>query len=307
MATQAERNQGAGAYSTPGVETATKTQPDAIITGSPIVGFKVQHVDPPAALYVLSNYALRLFVWSSISNFTLTVEGRILRSDGVVSQFRHQIVPTGNRALNQFFFGLTEGFLLSVSVGGNTPGLTRGQVYCELALNISLGTNGIAVQELAAENITGACSLSWPTGRMISALEGPGNIRSVTGTTPAAGAEISEVVPTNARWRLIAARFTLIASAAVANRTTHIQVDDGVNPYWVSTFILTQTASSTVVFSATQGITPQADTGIFATLSWPAGLYMMPGHRWRTNTANLQAADQYSAPQYLLEEWLETT
>jgi hypothetical protein len=75
--------------------------------------------------------------------------------------------------------------------------------------------------------VTDTSRLSFPGSPIRSSIEGPGVLRSITGTNPAANAEISETVPTNARWRVHAIRFTLVTDANVANREVALTLDDG--------------------------------------------------------------------------------
>jgi hypothetical protein len=134
--------------------------------------------------------------------------------------------------------------------------------------------------------------------------EGPGLIRSITGATPAAGAEISETVPAGARWELLAFHTSFVTSAGVANRNPRLIIDDGTNIYARSATATTIAASLSPTLSFAQGYGAPTSTasGEFQ-LSLPIGLRLTAGHRLRTATISLQAADQYSAIQYLVREW----
>src|SRR5213594_747841 len=53
-----------------------------------------------------------------------------------------------------------------------------------------------------------------------------GAIRTVSGTVPAAGAEIADTVPVNTRWRLYAIEVVLVAAAVAVSRSIILIIDD---------------------------------------------------------------------------------
>jgi hypothetical protein len=133
-----------------------------------------------------------------------------------------------------------------------------------------------------------------------------GRIRSITGTDPAAGAEVSETVPVGAKWRLISFSVTLVTAVAAANRSPALIIDDGTNILYYSTLHAVQTASLTRIYQYAQGsywVSAADANGVYQ--DGLPGLYLMPGWRIRTLTTNIQAADNWGAPQYSIEEYVE--
>lgn len=131
-----------------------------------------------------------------------------------------------------------------------------------------------------------------------------GRLRSVTGTTPAAGAEITETVPGTVMWELMSFRWLLAASVAVANRFPELIIDDGTNE------LVRIGAPAAVAASATARATylPGAPSFVSsAGANWvlPIGNRQFIGrnYRIRTSTAGLQAADQFGGVQYQVREW----
>ncbi|GAH86709.1 unnamed protein product [marine sediment metagenome] len=131
-----------------------------------------------------------------------------------------------------------------------------------------------------------------------------GRLRSITGTDPAADTEISETVPARRRWRILSIRFSLITDVNVTDRTVNLILDDG-------TTILSQIPSDTVQpsnltrwyeFKLQQ--VPQFNVGVHMYL--PLHHISLPASaRFRTSTTNRQADDNFSAPQFLVEEWID--
>ncbi|MBA7569125.1 hypothetical protein ES708_10863 [subsurface metagenome] len=131
-----------------------------------------------------------------------------------------------------------------------------------------------------------------------------GRIVSITGTDPAAGAEISEVVPARRRWRILAVRFTFVTLAEVADRIVHLHLDDGTNSFTDICVTTVHTASTTKVYNfANFGSTQLAPVDCLYIPLPPFPL--LEGYRIRTETENIAGDDDLSAPQLLVEEWID--
>lgn len=136
------------------------------------------------------------------------------------------------------------------------------------------------------------------------ALNAGAGISSVAGTNPAAGLEISETVPTNAKWKLLSFRFSLVASATVATRSVRLTLDDGTNVFGSSDASLTQTASQTFAYTFGPSLTPANNATSFGqTVGTPQDVILPAGYRIKTVTLAIQAGDDYSAPQYLVQDF----
>jgi len=139
-----------------------------------------------------------------------------------------------------------------------------------------------------------------------SSVEGPGCIRAITGTDPAAGSEICETVPTNARWRLLGIRFSLTTSSAVADRLVQLVIDDGTTPIlWGDFFPDVQTAGNIWTYQASLGGVEHGNRSGIQRLALVNDLILPQGWRIRTSTANLQIDDDFAAPELIVEEWIE--
>jgi len=133
--------------------------------------------------------------------------------------------------------------------------------------------------------------------------EGPGTLRSITGTDPAAGAEISETVTANARWRLISFRASLVTDATVANRRMNLNIDDGTNTLLLTPPASDQAATLTYIYQASNYGTVSNFLSTTMALPLPSDLILHGGYRIRSSTNSLQAGDNWGAPQYLVEEY----
>lgn len=278
---------------------------DPILDARPAAHFVTDAVQPPGALYVTKEDFLAVACWNSVAGAALAIRWRMILPTGKLVT-DSQILPlTSARALNAQLFPLTEGYLLSVtvSVSGAVP--KRGQTFVQVG--IARGT--LANPEQGAVLISDYCTnldfSGWPGHLLRSPLEGPGVIRSITGTNPAAGAEILETVPTNARWQLRSVRFTIVTNATVANRTPIFTFDDGAAILFKLPSPFTTPASQTQNYGLIDGNTPAQNASGDNLYAVPKLFPMMAGWRFGTTTTALQAGDDYSAPQYVVEEWIE--
>jgi hypothetical protein len=280
-------------------------QPAKVHTSPREVQINAQQVQPPSAVYLQPEDSLTLFLNNpvqSLAGSILNLNLRWLRPDGEISTARKPIVPGGGQT--SYTFTLGEGFLLSASLTNpNTPIPEPGAVYATLVVVRDVPESEIFPWVLFSDYVTTYHFPSWPFGRNLSSQEGPGRIRSITGTTPAAGADINEVVPSGVRWRLFALVTTLTTSAAGGARTPDIVLDDGTKIFFRVSALQTQAASFTVSYVlGNMG----SWTAIGTRNAWlfPDSILLSPAFRIRTITTAIDAADQWTAPQYLVQEWV---
>jgi hypothetical protein len=257
-------------------------------------------------VYIQLEDRLRVQVFNSLASAEIDVTARLLRPDGQIIPIRQQFFPTSNRAVNNFELDLAEGFLLDVALTTPTAGVKCGQLFATAQIIRNTGANAIVDHVLVADNIVTGQGAAWPQGTIWQSVENVGVIRSITGTTPAAGADIVETVPTGARWSLMSIRTQLVTSATAATRAPLFFVDDGVNAYFEDASQLGQAASQTRAWVwSSLPYTQEPGGATVVNQGIPSPTLMAAGHRFRTSTGQIQAGDQWSAPQYVVMEWLE--
>lgn len=305
MATEAERNRGLGAYSTPGVEHPVDKSPARIITTSPEVTFQLHNVSPPSSLYITENDFISVICKNLLVGITVIIRTRILRKDGVIQYSDDAFVPATDGSPSTLQIRLTEGYLLGIAFSSTGTNPIRGQTYIECQLGHGNITGGKTFYPLCSNYLLIQNFCGWPGVPFTAAVDGAGNIRDIAGTTPALGAEFNEVVPTNRRWRLQALHNSLNTSATVANRQPRLVIDDGVNVWYTSPALANVTAGTIIQFN--WGAGTSAFSGVEGTqnLTVPSPTTLMAGWRLRSSTAGLQAGDAWGAPIYSVEEWVE--
>lgn len=253
-----------------------------------------------------ADYTIRLTAFNAAASVRLRLSGRYLLEEGRETSFGENLVPTTDRVATTLDLRLGAGWLLgaSVRVIGGSP--QSGQTFVVLSLGTGSGAAFNELETIAAGDVTSVHRIAWPGSPIRSSLEGAGALRTIAGTTPAAGAEISETVPTGARWELLNFTYTLVTSATVANRDSALVIDDGANVLYTSAAQAVQTASTTRIYHHVQGYgAPFVDSSNRFTSVFPTGLRLAAGYRLRTSTSAIQVGDQYGAPIYTVREWIE--
>jgi hypothetical protein len=268
-----------------------------------LIQLNVEDATPPTNAYIGVDDVLQVFIATSQPSGFVRLFARVLLPNGNIVPNDWTYAATNGRQGQNFYQRVAEGFLLSLTVYGSSA-TVPGQTY----VRVSLIRGTIAVNGLSQVLIQGYSTLqnplSWPASELQPQSAGRGNIRSITGTTPAPGQNISEVVPFFALWRLIAFTFTLAASAAGGPRTVFLSIDDGANQFTYIGTAATVPAAGTNVFSFADGYVSSA-VAVYQMAPLPSQLYMPTGYRIRTSTSGLDVADAYFGVQYVVEEWLQ--
>jgi hypothetical protein len=289
-------------------QTESDKTPAALSGPSSAVSFAFKQIIPPSELYVNVDDQLIISGATSQTAEIVTVNVRLLLPNGRVEDMQFQIRPVNTRAVLKQAFGLAEGFLLSISASAAVA-VTRGQTFLRVALQRSASGTGNPAYVLLADYVTTQAIPGYPNGRILSPVEGPGNILTVTLGNPGAGADWSFALPTNTRWRLQSFRATLTTSAAVANRLVRVHVDGTTGGLWNGPAMVAQTASQVITYSG-GALTPIV--GIDPTiimLPLPPNLIIngasVAVQSFGSNTTAIQGADQWSVIAALVEEWLD--
>ncbi len=259
----------------------------------------------PSPYYLNMDDELRVTSFNSAAAVVLGVRSRVLNTSGLIQASADSHTPNTDRSGKSQVIVVDEGWLLGAELFATSGTPLIGQCFVVVEIVRGLGASGLALQTVAAGYVTAGTPLAWPGSFIRSPLDGPGAIRSIVGTVPAAGAEISETVPTGARWRVMSFEAALTSSVTVATRGPLLSIDDGANEYFRGDPGNTQPASTTQTYTGALNV-PNSALRLVSANPWSfADLKMIAGHRLRTVTNNLQVGDQWTAPRYLVEEWIE--
>ncbi|HKM81548.1 MAG TPA: hypothetical protein VJY15_11370 [Candidatus Acidoferrum sp.] len=289
----------------PGVATTTagNPPPSEIQTSPNLVQFDPKLVVPTQPIYLQRNDIL---VFTGITNdlaATIQVNYRYLTPEGEIKEGQYIFQASSPNIF--FYFSIFEGWLLSFTIRQTDSVIAGTWSYVQVFVARTppatlLGvTQGLLWEGYVPYNL----SIGWPGSPSKEATDGAGVLRSITGTMPGVGAEISEVVPNQRRWILLVLRAALMTSATVANRQVAVYLDDGTNTFYATRAAALQTAIATWYYCFAPGIPYYYDTINNVTIPIPSPTVLRSGFRIKTNTNGLQAGDQWYAPEYLVLEW----
>ena len=259
----------------------------------------------PATLYMTGEDTLEVAAINTVTNQTVLVTGRFLNLDGTITPFAHEVRPGAARTLALIIRGFGDGWLLNLTAHAGVSGTLTGQTYARVRLVRGHTSGATVLGTLIAGYVTTVQSLAWPGTPLKSSLDGQGWLRSVGGTDPAAGVEITETVPTGARWRVHALSAALVTDATVANRIATLVIDDGATILYSIDPAAVQPATQNIRYSGGPGSQRLGAVNSSSIWNLPIDLLLLAGWRLRTSTNALQAGDNWGAPQLWIEEYLE--
>lgn len=140
-----------------------------------------------------------------------------------------------------------------------------------------------------------------------SNVSGSPVLKSVLGTNVAANTELSDTVPADKVWQLLAVSVALVQGATQTPQPILV-LDDGSVVFYESFGSTTaQAVSTTCRYTWAPGMTLTgligATTNVHSCAPLPAGLMLMPGYRIRTVTVGIGANSDYAAPQFYVAEY----
>jgi fumarate reductase subunit C len=270
-----------------------------------LVSFRTEAILPPSAVYVGQDDTLILSVRNPSFATTVNVSVRFLTPQGELKPQLFTLKAASVGATPQLFtLTQSEGFIISASV--SAPAASRGQVFVKLFLQRGLGSGDTTLGHVLVQDYVSVDDLgAYPQSILHSSIEGRGWAHTVVGTAPAAGANWVLTVPAGVRWRFISVNAQLVTSAVVANRNVRLFAIDNIGNivvYVVPT--ITQAASLTIDWTWFDGAPDYNFSNIEQQMPIPRDLIL--GASWvvRSSVLAMQAADQWTAPFALVEEWV---
>lgn len=260
----------------------------------------------PGGFYMRIDDNIRVTSYNSLAGVTLSVRTRFLTLDGLVQASVDAHTPNTDRTAASSILVTPEGWLLGLEVFASAGTPQIGQTFVVLEAVRGLASSATPLQLFTTGYCTSKQPLAWPAVSPGQSLDGHGALRSIAGTTPGAGAEFSETVPTGARWELIMFHGVLNGSAAVANRLPRLVLDDGANQLLNMPGIVTTTANAIIRYEWAQGMPFAAQVNAQQTpTAIPVGNRLGAGFRLRSITTALDVGDTWTNLRYLVREWIE--
>lgn len=228
-------------------------------------------------------------------------ETRILQIRGFTREatISADMTTSSDRSLVTTIFDI-DSIPIMLTARASVRGVKRGQLY----IKVSLLVDGVVVGLLMAGYVAETHKVAYPGGDFEGSTDGRGYIKTIVGADPDAGANIIELVPVGARWRIISMTVDFTTSAAVASRTpVFIIRSDGEIVFEVSAGTA-QNASLTWKYTLIENAFRLTAMIYNALLPLPTNQYLNAGTSIETDVNLLQGTDEFSKPILLVEEWI---
>jgi hypothetical protein len=282
--------------STTGGEVDLESQPFQVQSMIPAVGFDTDEADPPSMAYVGVNDKLLVQTVSNAGGGNLTVNVLMLRPDGQIIPMQFQLPTQAGFVQQSFTEQLMEGFILSVNASMSSSLANGNCVYVVISLVRQPFGAGNQYRTLCRGYVASSGGMSYPQDNLQRSTDSNGYVTSTLLSNPGAGADWTYTVPNLSRQRLVAVTATLTTGVAVANRLVNLIIDDGANVLANIPSQVTLAASLVNSYTFADSVDGLAAPFNGATMmATPSNCLLFGGWRVRSSTANIQAADQWSA------------
>lgn len=250
---------------------------------------------------------LRVVSVNSKTGVALKIQGRRLDENGKIQTFAFDHVPNTDRTVKTTNQQFGAGALLNLTVFASSGTPLVGQTFVIVQLIRGLTGATIVLGTLLQGYVTTTQGLGWPGSPIVSSTEGEPAVRVIDGTTPAAGVNFSETVPTGARWELLSCVGVFVTSAAPGQREVFLILQDSVTNFvWRAMPGIIQNPSQTFGYQFSAGTTfQQLALGTQVSQSIPSPNVMLSGMTFRSGVVSLSPGDQFSDVHYVVREWLE--
>jgi hypothetical protein len=282
--------------------------PEQAFPAHPVTGAGGRIIATPFQFYTTGEENVRVVSVNAAAGVVVGINGRFRNSDGTITPLRHGHTPATNRTTVTSEFTLGIGAVLDLTVFATSGAPLKGQTYVLVQLIRGSGAAAVVVGLLLGGYVTATQGLGFPGSPIISSTDGEPAARTIIGATPGAGAELSEAVPTGARWEVLTIHARMVASGTVANRVPQVVFADGANSLYSTINANQHQAGQTWDYYLGQNLVLGFNLSLPAvTAPIPVTVRLLAGQLWKTVTAQLQAGDQWAAPVYTVREWLEVS
>lgn len=279
---------------------------ERVFPASPTTGFANPILAAPWVFTGEDN--LRVVILNSQAGVVVTLDGRFVeeKAPGTTTPLTETFTPTADRLPTTFDFPVGVGFLLNVSVVVSSGAPLVGQTYVMVQVIRGLRGATLVLGCLLGGYITAMQHLAYPGSPIQASTDGEPFVRRLTGSQPAFGAQILETVPVGARWQLLSFLAGLVTDATAVVRQPILTQRSGGSLVAESIIAGGVPASIGANVTWAPGLTSQTDaTGVHLHTAFPTDNKLLAGDQLQTSCNNMQAGDRWTAPNFLVREWLE--
>jgi len=251
--------------------------------------------------YVDDGTFLRITVTCGLATAFVRVGFRTVDPNGRVTVNSVDVQPGTAFLTTVAYTPLSRGLLFNVTATLENSSSFPISTFVVVQLVNGRGVTATALATLVSNYIAPQQPLGWPGTPVVKSIDGPGTMRQIQGTFPAAGAEIQESFPVNVFWRLHCLEVLFTADNTVTTRVpTFLTIGAGDRVSALGGIVASQIGDFTwgAHFSHTS-----VNTGVVRETLPYAGPQRFTATQYVTQTVNIQPGDQYGTPRYTVEEW----
>lgn len=279
---------------------------ERVVTASPIAAAGARVIASPFQFYLDGADNIRIEGWNSMSNVALNILGRFFKDDGTVQVFQARLPLTSDRVRTVRDFPVVRGYLLNLIITAEGASPKIGQTFARASVIRGLTGATVVVGVMLQGYVTAQQALGWPGSPIQNSLDAAGCERFITGTNPALGAAVNEVVPTGARWQVLTVRCRLQTSATVIDRRPFLRFDvPGPLGTYVHGVTAVAVASSTLFPIWGNGVQASFTMSNVCNSPLPVEQSLFAGMAVYVDAEGLQADDRYDQIYLLVREWLD--
>lgn len=256
--------------------------------------------------YTTGEDNLRVTSYNAAAGVSLKINARTLDQRGIPTPDSWDHTPNTDRSAKSTDISLSGATPLNLTVFASAGAPLIGQTFVIVQLIRGIGAAAVIMGTMLQGYVTAKQAIGWPGSPIETSIEGGGVLRTIQATTPAAGANFAEAVPTGARWDLLCIAGYFSASAVAATRAPIIQLHRVTNGYVCSPTSATVIAGDTILESWAQGM-PIATklNSTYDCAGLPSPCLLLEGQSIVSFVGSIQAGDQWSQVEYVVREWLE--
>lgn len=269
------------------------------------VRFELENVSPHNYIYITQSDLLTILTATATAGINFVVIYKILRPDGTITIGQDAALTLALPAATVLQLGLTEGFLMSVTVQTSSATVARGDLFVNGVLTRGKAPVSYVTQNLFQGYLTLQNRVNWPPINSDAGTTGPGRLIARSLANPAVGTDWQFAPPVFTRTRLVGVVATFTTSAVVNNRAPALVIDDGVRILYAAPSPSVQAAATAVRYSWGAGVSSTIAAGGSVTVALPAPMLIPVNGRFRTLTPFMDVGDQWSAISFSTEEWLD--
>jgi hypothetical protein len=279
---------------------------ETVYPGNPLGLGRAGAIGSPYQFLLDDDTSLRIISANSVTGVVIGINGLRLDEHGLPQTINEIHTPNTDRSSKTQDYRIGRGALLRLTLFVTAGAPLSGQTYVIAQLIRGITGQKIVLGTLLAGYVTSVQAVGFPGSPIVPSTAGEPAVRFITGTVPVVGANFSETVPTGARWQLLTCWAALLTNAVPANREAWMHWLSGAAQFWASLPSIDEPASQQYIY-VWQQLNQLTGSTVTAhvTQPLPPANILLAGQTFNSFVNGMQAGDSWSAPVYMVKEWLE--